>query len=181
MYDLVPLLVFLLIVVVYISTQKKTTNLSYAVLAVAAILAVCYFDMREKFTNYAPVNHKLGKCDGLDVKDWRTRPSHLSYDNMLVNIPAKPDHKLLSETTIFTPVGDGVKLTSDPASQKFGTVDGDPNSPKQLFMLAHNQCSPGCCPSTYSCSNGCVCTTNKQRNLINTRGGNQRAGGNPDI
>ena len=181
MYDLIPLLVFLVIVVVYIGTQKKTDNLVYALMAVAAILALCYFDMREKFTNYAAVNHKMGSCGGLDVKDWRTQLGPGEYANRDVNVPAKPGYKLNSETTIFSPVGDGVKLTSDPASQYFGTVDGDPNSPKHLFMFAHNQCSPGCCPATHSCSRGCVCTTDKQRNHIISRGGNQRAGGNPDI
>ena len=47
MYDIIPLLVFLVIVVVYIGTQKKTDNLVYALVAIAGILAVCYFDMRE--------------------------------------------------------------------------------------------------------------------------------------
>jgi hypothetical protein len=181
MYDLIPILVFLVIVVVYIGTQKKTDNLVYALVAIAGILAVCYFDMREKFTNYASTNHKMGLCGGLDVKDWRTQLGPMEYAGLFIKPQSNSNHKLLSETTIFTPVGDGVKLTSDPVSQNFVSVDGQPGSPKHLFMFAHNKCSPGCCPSTYSCSSGCVCTTENQRKLLSSRGGNQRTGGNMDI
>ena len=79
----------------------------------------------------------------------------------------------------FTPVGDGVKLTSDPVSQNFVSVDGQPGSPKHLFMFAHNKCSPGCCPSTYSSSGGCVCSTPEQRKWVaQTRAHNKNASDN---
>ena len=39
-----------------------------------------------------------------------------------------------------------------------------------LFMFSHNKASPDCCPSTYTTSNGCVCTTTQQRNMIGGRG-----------
>ena len=39
-----------------------------------------------------------------------------------------------------------------------------------LFMFSHNKASPDCCPSTYTTSNGCVCTTSQQRNMIGGRG-----------
>lgn len=51
-------------------------------------------------------------------------------------------------------------------------VDGD-GPKKSRFMFNYNQCSPECCPSTYSCSGGCVCTTKKQRNFLQNRGGNR--------
>ena len=38
-----------------------------------------------------------------------------------------------------------------------------------LFMFGKNKCSPECCPSTYTCSGGCVCTTEEQRNRIHGR------------
>ena len=38
-----------------------------------------------------------------------------------------------------------------------------------LFMFGKNKCSPECCPSTYACSGGCVCTTEEQRNRIHGR------------
>jgi hypothetical protein len=43
----------------------------------------------------------------------------------------------------------------------------------ELFMFANNQCKPECCGASFSCSGGCVCTTAKQRDFINTRGNNR--------
>ena len=41
---------------------------------------------------------------------------------------------------------------------------------RQMFLFAKNKCSPDCCPSSYMCTGGCVCTTEEQRKLINQRG-----------
>ena len=49
-------------------------------------------------------------------------------------------------------------------------VDGHPDSDKKLFMFANNRTSPNCCPSTFSTSTGCVCTTKNQRDYIASRG-----------
>ena len=40
---------------------------------------------------------------------------------------------------------------------------------ERLFMFGKNKCSPDCCPSTYTCSGGCVCTTEEQRKQIHGR------------
>ena len=45
--------------------------------------------------------------------------------------------------------------------------------PDNLFIFRNNQSKPGCCSASYSSDTGCVCTTPKQRNFINTRGGNR--------
>jgi hypothetical protein len=45
--------------------------------------------------------------------------------------------------------------------------------PDNLFMFKNNQCKPECCPASFSCGGGCVCTTAKQRDFINSRGGNR--------
>lgn len=50
------------------------------------------------------------------------------------------------------------------------SVDGTPNSPKSRFMFAYNQCKPECCPGTYSCNGGCVCTNKNQVDYLNKRG-----------
>lgn len=47
--------------------------------------------------------------------------------------------------------------------------------PDELFMFKNNQCKPECCGASFSCDGGCVCTTPKQRDLINQRGGNRTA------
>jgi len=50
------------------------------------------------------------------------------------------------------------------------SVDGTSESPKSMFMFSHNVCHPGCCPSTYSCDHGCVCTTKEQQEYISKKG-----------
>lgn len=55
------------------------------------------------------------------------------------------------------------------------TVDGKEGSDKAMFMMAFNKCDPSCCPSTYSCSGGCVCMTDDQKNFIGTRGANNKS------
>ncbi len=45
--------------------------------------------------------------------------------------------------------------------------------PDNLFIFKNNQCKPECCGASFSCGSGCVCTTAKQRDYINTRGGNR--------
>jgi hypothetical protein len=45
--------------------------------------------------------------------------------------------------------------------------------PDSLFMFKNNQCKPECCPSSYACDGGCVCTSPDQRQVIATRGGNR--------
>jgi hypothetical protein len=45
--------------------------------------------------------------------------------------------------------------------------------PDNLFIFKNNQCKPECCGASFSCGGGCVCTTAKQRDYINSRGGNR--------
>jgi len=57
-----------------------------------------------------------------------------------------------------------------------------PNEPLQnipspsgdgIYLFYKNQVKPECCPSTYTGIGGCVCTTEADRELINSRGGNR--------
>jgi len=76
---------------------------------------------------------------------------------------------------------DGVKLTCPDgvSSWKCNTPDEKLNGPAfqpgpdSLFMFKNNQCKPECCPSSYACDGGCVCTTPDQRQVIASRGGNR--------
>ena len=58
----------------------------------------------------------------------------------------------------------------DQANLEGPPVDGEKGSPEKKFMLANNVTSPACCPSTFSTSTGCVCTTQKQRDFVASRG-----------
>lgn len=59
---------------------------------------------------------------------------------------------------------------SDQAALIGPPVDGVKGSPEKMFMLANNVSSPQCCPSTFSTSTGCLCTTKNQRDFVAARG-----------
>ena len=48
-----------------------------------------------------------------------------------------------------------------------------PLPPGELLIFAQNEVKPECCPSYYSSSTGCVCTSQKQWDYLNQRGGNR--------
>ena len=153
MNNLTPLCLLLIVGIFYTATKKiKLDKLVVALLVVIVVLVLCTLDMHEQFKNYAPVSHKLANC----IK---------KVDNSQV--------PLIQDVKITNPVGDNTSLTQDLVYKRYPSIDGDSKSHKHLFMFAHNQCSPSCCPSTYSCSTGCVCITKKQRDHINKRGGNR--------
>jgi hypothetical protein len=57
------------------------------------------------------------------------------------------------------------------------SVNGNLDGKRALFTLAHNKCSPDCCPSVYSSSCGCVCQNDEQSRFISSRGGNKTSPG----
>ena len=81
---------------------------------------------------------------------------------------------LYDPSSLYTPQGTPTPLEPEITKLSFKsngpTVDGTNRTPNNMFMFAYNQCRPECCPSTYSCDRGCVCTTEQQRNFINSRG-----------
>ena len=82
---------------------------------------------------------------------------------------------LVNDDTLFTVQGHSTPekpVKSDPSSLSGPSIDGTPDQPNKMFMFANNQSSPNCCPSTFSTSNGCVCTTDKQRDFVASRGYN---------
>jgi hypothetical protein len=59
---------------------------------------------------------------------------------------------------------------SDQSALNGPPVDGVKGSAEKMFMWANNTTSPLCCPSTFSTSTGCVCSTKNQRDFIASRG-----------
>jgi len=72
------------------------------------------------------------------------------------------------------PIGafDEVRLTPTESDARLLGPEFQPG-PDQLFMFKNNEVKPECCSSSVSSDTGCVCLTKKQRNYINTRGGNR--------
>jgi len=73
--------------------------------------------------------------------------------------------------TYLSSQGPTKPVFTDNSSLNGPSIDGHPDSEKKMFMLANNRTSPNCCPSTFSTSTGCVCTTKNQRDFIASRGG----------
>ena len=185
---LIPLALLLIVGLLYVYSQPEKNRLMGVLVVVAVVIFLGLIDMKESFLNSepAPLNYSMGSCSNLDLTNNTANQYRWNYDNLLLkaNDPKEPKcpygrtpcyAPLISDVTIFSPVGDGIKLTEDLASKTFPHVDGTPNSPQSLFMLSHNITSPACCPSTFSTDRGCVCLTKAQRNMLNGRGGNRRA------
>ena len=109
--------------------------------------------------------NNVSAYDGLCLKtgnpeQWRHSPS---------NVP------LISNDNLYTIQGHDSPLKpviSDPSSLSGPSLDGTPDQPNKMFMFANNQSSPSCCPSTFTTSTGCLCTTDKQMDFVASRGYN---------
>ena len=109
-----------------------------------------------------------GLCLQTGNKDqWRLSPSDL---------PLSSDNGLY---TIFGSTAPVNPVFSDNSGKTGPPIDGMIGSPQSLFMLGNNKVSPDCCPSTFSTSTGCVCSTHNQREFVKNRGNN--VSGNPPI
>tara|TARA_B100000795_G_scaffold99085_1_gene72839 strand:+ start:185 stop:646 length:462 start_codon:yes stop_codon:yes gene_type:complete len=136
----------------------------------------------------APVNQKsIGAYNKLDLNV----DEHGTYNKDYVrNTPNSKcgwrkepcDAKLLNKVKFTNPVGIQDRFKLDPEHTKtMPSVDGTKDGPKSMFMFAYNQCHPDCCPSTYTCDRGCVCTNKQQRDLLNKRGKNRSTDVYPGI
>jgi hypothetical protein len=201
---LIGLIIVILIGILYAGTCKTSSSRLCTVLIVlVAILIICYFQLRSSkregyvgYNGYAPINYVMGRIDcnrgaadttdGYQYVDFNKTISPLNnYDGIVLKSQIK-SAPLLKSPTIFSPVGDGVILTEDPASKNFPTVDGQPGSPKHLFMFANNQVSWDCCGSSNIMSDGlggrgCVCYSDEQLKLFQNRGANKHSEMYPGI
>ena len=132
----------------------------------------------------SPVNTKIGEYDGVDVNAEKYQYRRILAPGFNEDmVPGGDDQKCgslaapckgvkINNPFHVTPEGDQITLDfgHDKPDKLNQTVEGHKKPDQNMFMFSHNKCSPGCCPGTYSCSTGCVCTTNEQRNLIGGRG-----------
>ena len=176
--------------VIYAGMQKESSKRLVTILVVLLmIILVCYLQLRaETFTGYAPIDYLMGRIsgnsgnvdsvDGYRYADINQNISPLNNYDGLVLKSKLTTNPLIKNPVIFSPVGDGVVLTEDPASKNFPTVDGQKGSPKHLFMFANNQVSWDCCGSSNITSDGlggrgCVCYSPEQIRMFQGRGMNK--------
>lgn len=151
------------------------------------LLVILSFILEIRFRNYnlgMNVNgYKRGK---IGVENFESKPAKLDYiishnDGVkLTNCPEDrwrhppSDENLMINS--FTPQGHHMPLKKQThitdMPKKGPNVDSFGNL-KSMFTFAYNQCKPECCPATYSCDGGCVCTTDSQRDFLAKRGLNK--------
>ena len=171
-------IIFMIIVFMNVQLKNKIKETQLFLLSlITGILLIILLNMifrntREAFNNSASnmTYSSMGAFDNLILKPdgdskWRHSPS---------NLP------LYKPSTLYTPQGTPLplkkqaKITTLPFDSNAPSVDGSLKAPKNMFMFAYNQCRPECCPSTFSCDHGCVCTTEQQRKFIGEQRGNNK-------
>ena len=121
-----------------------------------------------------PPNTNMSAYDGLCLKNtgseyWKHLPQ---------------EAPLLSNANLYTYFGSEGPLEVRLSNQDPLTgppIDGVDGSPEKMAILSNNIASPLCCPSTFSTSTGCICTTKNQRDFINSRGSMDLINGSPEI
>ena len=116
----------------------------------------------DKMRFIVAADYQMGPYDGLK----------LTLDNPLSKYVKLNDVSLASKEDMCVYQGIDVPLDCDKTlySGMGPSITGVAGDDQNMFMLYRNKSSPECCPSTYTTSTGCVCTTQDQRDYINRRG-----------
>lgn len=108
----------------------------------------------------APVSWHTGKGVPYSTSGFKLKYNNTEWDH-LYNQPA-------AKTRSFI-VNQG---TPHPLAHEQRVISAK-DLPEDKFIFSQAIASPLCCPSQYSTSTGCVCTSLKHRNTIISRGGNR--------
>jgi len=183
------------------TVNNARTRLYVVIIVLVIVFGLCWLELSSNtsklarlyegfsgLSGYAPLDYKMrlmennpnlsgsavstpGGCDGYNYQNLNSLLSPLgTYDG--IRLPSVIDTApLMGKVFITSPVGDDIQLTEDLSSKNFPNVDGTPNSPKHLFVLANNNYG-GACHSQYSTSTGQVCISPEQLNMFQGRGKN---------
>lgn len=78
----------------------------------------------------------------------------------------KPNDSKKLKGKVFVPSGTPLPLKSE---EMYHVVPDN-----SMFMFSQNISRPECCPSTYSSSGGCICSTKQQREFVAQKRGNNK-------
>ena len=182
---LIHILILVLLFSFFINNKNDDNTIIFILCAITVFLCYMIEFVRKpdimKIENFqSPVNPgAIGPYNKLDLNVDEHGTYHKDYMRTTPGSKCgwrkEPcDAKLLNNVKFTTPVGLQGRYVPDPDHSKtMPTVDGSKDGPRSMFMFTYNQCHPDCCPSTYSCDHGCVCTNEQQRDLINKRGKNR--------
>lgn len=156
-------------------------NYKYLIIFLIILFIINYF-YKINYRNYddktgvnqiAHVRGEIGIENYQNLNPAKLNNKMSNIDNIKFNNKNKKHHLL--ENNLIVPQGNTIPLKLEKQYQlSLGpNVDGTKKSSKNMFMFAYNQCKPSCCPATYSCSGGCICTTNNQNKFLSKRGNNK--------
>lgn len=190
---------FILGVYAYVLFQIEDNDyITMLLLTVAACLSICFLKKRNVVegngNTCGRVIEPMGSGDGGDEDEGYSKEGFENPPKIVKQMPdmmgpydglclqtgnnqywmKSPDEtSLVPNDALFTYLssqGPTKPVFTDNSALNGPPVDGHPDSDKKMFMLANNRTSPNCCPSTFSTSTGCVCTTKNQRDFIASRG-----------
>jgi len=186
----IHLIIIALYAYVLLVHVKDNEYVTMIILTAATCLSICYlkkpttggvqrYMKKEGFDNPTDKGKPADKPIGSDIV--RSLPAKMgAYDGLCLQTGnkeywmKKPDNiSLIPNDALFSYLssqGPEKPVFTDNSALHGPPVDGQAGSAKKMFMFANNRSSPNCCPSTYSTSTGCVCTTKQQRDFIASRG-----------
>jgi hypothetical protein len=183
MYTLLTILLLLFGIIFTLSNSNS--KLATILVILLIVLVICYtrFMIERDESFIAPADYINGVGGAISTADTRLAADNgansmpIAWDGLKFHAVASPTVPLISDVTIFSPVGDGILLTPDINAGKMPPLNGNStigaaSGMKGLFMFSHNQTNPACCPSQYSSDTGCLCVTKEQSDFIASRGGN---------
>jgi len=195
--------IILILVIIFMESNRDLTELIYAMLLLIVLIVGTMISNQNNegfvnFPNYAPIKYVGGACDQKVVKQGEGLGMPRMYDMQASRMSSldgdklfQPDSEpnradkwrhspsnlpLIKSPFLTSPVGEDIPIGDDLVSAYYPKVDEDKDAPRRMFMFTNNQCRPECCPATFSCDGGCVCTTETQRKMIAGRGGNSTPG-----
>lgn len=192
---LIHILILVLLFSFFVNNKNENNTLIFILCCITVFL--CYMIEFVRKPNLMNINieefkspldkNKMGPYNNLKLNVDEYGKYHKNYIRDTTDSKCKwrkepCDTKLLNKIKFTTPVGLQGRYVPDPDHSKtLPSVDGTADGPKSMFAFTYNQCHPDCCPSTYSCDHGCVCTNEQQRKFFNTRGKNRTKCNYPGI
>lgn len=167
---------------IYIVKNYDDTNIiTVATLIGVALLCVRFKENRiDGFDINQYLDDSTINKNTLPGKSTPTSKVNMPYDGVCLQTGntdkwmKSPDNsQLIPNDKLYTYLGNQIPLKtglSDQTVLKGPPVDGVIGSPQKMSMWANNVSSPLCCPSTYTTSTGCICSTKNQRDFIAGRG-----------
>ena len=174
----------LFIIGIYIYIIKTNDDTKIITIATGIAVALLCIRMKSKRVEGFDLNQYLDEStinkNTLPGKTPPTSKVNMPYDGICLKTGnseywmKSPDNsQLIPNDKLYTYLANQIPLKtglSDQTVLKGPPIDGVKGSPEKMFMWANNVSSPLCCPSTYTTSTGCLCTTKNQRDFIAGRG-----------